>query len=75
MEKSGENMRINSFFSKWNRNSVSSANLGNLINHCSINYDQLKDPVCYLCLTGAEVASWSLTQEVAGSNPFDENYF
>ena len=76
MEESDENMRRNRVFPKWNRYSVNSVNLGNLINHCSINHDQFKDPVCYLCLAGAVVASWSLTQEVAGSkNPFDENYF
>ena len=26
----------------------------------------IKDPVSYMCLAGAVVASWSLTQEVAG---------
>ena len=30
----------------------------------------IKDPLCYLCLAGAVVASLSLTQEVAGSSPF-----
>ena len=35
-----------------------------------MNWDQLKDPVCHMCLTGAVVASWSLTQEAAGSSPF-----
>ena len=35
-----------------------------------MNCGHFKDPVCYLCLTGAVVASWSLTQEVAGLNPF-----
>ena len=25
----------------------------------SMNWDQLKDPLCYLCLTGDVVASWS----------------
>ena len=29
---------------------------------------QLKDPVCYRCLAGTVVASWSLTQKVAGLN-------
>ena len=29
---------------------------------------KFKDPVCYPYLAGAAVASWSLTQEVAGSN-------
>ena len=31
---------------------------------------QFKDPDSYMCLAGAVVASWSLAQEVAGSNPF-----
>ena len=35
-----------------------------------MNSDQLKDPVSHMCLAGAVVASWSLTQEVAGSSPF-----
>ena len=37
-----------------------------------MNWDQFKDPVCYLCLAGAAVASWSLRQEVAGSSPFND---
>ena len=47
-------------------NSVNSANSGNLINHWSLNWADFKD----VCLAGAVVASWSLTQEVAGSSPF-----
>ena len=35
-----------------------------------MNWDQFKDPVPHMCLAGAVVASWSLTQEVAGSSPF-----
>ena len=35
-----------------------------------MNWDQLKDHVSYICLAGAVVASWSHTQEVAGSSPF-----
>ena len=31
---------------------------------------QFKDIVCCLCLAGAVVASWPLTQEVAGSSLF-----
>ena len=31
---------------------------------------QFKDPVSDMCLAGAMVAFWSLTQDVAGSNPF-----
>ena len=37
-----------------------------LINHWSMNWAQFKDPVSHMCLAGAVVASWSLTQEVAG---------
>ena len=49
-------------FSKWNRNSLNS---GNLINHC-MTWAQFKDPISHVCPAGAVVASWSLTQEVAG---------
>ena len=35
-----------------------------------MNWGQFKDPVSYMCLADAVVASWSLTQEVAGSSPF-----
>ena len=35
-----------------------------------MNWNQLKDPVSYMCLAGTVVAFWSLTQELAGSNPF-----
>ena len=35
-----------------------------------MNWDSFKDFVSHLCLAGAVVASWSLTQEVAGSNTF-----
>ena len=42
----------------------------NLINHCSMNWDQFKDPVSHICLAGDVVASRSLTQEVAGLSPF-----
>ena len=31
-----------------------------------MNWDQFKDPVSHMCLDGAVVASWSLTQEMAG---------
>ena len=42
---------------------LNSTNLGNLINHWSMNWAQFKDPVSHMCLAGAVVASWSLTQE------------
>ena len=74
-EKSYQFFRVNGVFAKWIRNSVNSANSGNLINHWSINWGQFKDPLSYLRLDGAVVASWSLTQEVTGSNPFDDWYF
>ena len=35
-----------------------------------MNCVQFKDPVSHMCLAGTVVASWSLTQEVAGSSPF-----
>ena len=36
---------------------------------------EFKDPLSHTCLAGTVVAFWSLTQEVAGSNPFDDEYF
>ena len=35
-----------------------------------MNWAQFKDPVSHMSLPGVVVASWSLTQEVAGSSPF-----
>ena len=49
---------------------LNSANPANLINHWSTNWGQFIDPVSHLCLTSTAVASWSLTQEMALSNPF-----
>ena len=37
-----------------------------------MNWGQFKDPVSHLCLAGVVVASWCLTQEMAGLNPFIE---
>ena len=37
-----------------------------LINHRSMNWGQFKDPISHMCLAGAVVACWPLTQEVAG---------
>ena len=48
-------------------NSVISANSGNLINHWSMTWAACRVPVSHMCLAGALVAFWSLTQEVAGS--------
>ena len=39
-----------------------------------MNWAQFKDPLCYLCLLGTVVASWTLTQEVAGWQGFDPFY-
>ena len=38
------------------------------LNH--IYWDQFKDLVSHPCLVRTGVASWSLTQEMTGSNPF-----
>ena len=35
-----------------------------------MNWAQFKDPVSQLCLAATVVASWPLTQEMAGLNPF-----
>ena len=35
-----------------------------------MNWAQFDDLVSHMCLTGTVVASWSLTHEVAVSNPF-----
>ena len=58
------------FFGKSKYVNCTNANSGNLINHCSINLTQFKDPLCYLCLAGTVVAPWALTQEVACSKSF-----
>ena len=51
--------------------SLNSVNSVKLINHLSMNWAQFKDPISHTCLAGAVVACWSLTQEVAGSSPFN----
>ena len=41
-----------------------------------MNWGQFEDPVSHMCLAGAVLASWSLTQEVVGSNSlFYVTYF
>ena len=35
-----------------------------------MNWGQFKDPIFHMCLTGAVVAFWCLTQEFAVFNPF-----
>ena len=58
----------NGVFPKWNMNSLNSANSG------SMNWSQFKYSVSHMCLAGALVASWSLTQEVAGVCSFCWNF-
>ena len=40
-----------------------------------MNWTQVKDRVSHMCLAGDVVASWSLTQDVAGSSPLMTNIF
>ena len=40
-----------------------------------MNWTEFKDPLCYLCLTDAVVTSFSLSQEVTGSNNLFEIYY
>ena len=40
-----------------------------------MNWAQFKVSVPHMGAAGAVVASWSLTQEVAGSSHFNEKYF
>ena len=39
-----------------------------------MNCGQFKDALCYLCLAGSMVTSWSLTQDVGGSNNPYKNF-
>ena len=41
---------------------------GILIN--GMNYNQFRNPISHMCLVGTVVASWSLIQKMACSNPF-----
>ena len=50
-------------------------NTGNLLTHWSVNWAQFQDPVSHMCLAGTVVASWFVTQEVAGSSHFNNKYF
>ena len=54
---------------------MNSMNSGNLKNHLNMNWVQLKDPVSHMCVAGAVVAPWSLTQEVADSFYHNYKYF
>ena len=69
MKKRKRNVFIG-VFPKCNRSSLNSANSGNLMDQWSMNWVQFKDPVSHMCLAGAVVTSWSLTQEVASSSYF-----
>ena len=40
-----------------------------------MNLAQFNVSVSHVCLPGTVVVSWSLTKEVAGSSPFNDNYF
>ena len=54
--------------------SLKSANSGNLIKHWTMNWAQFNDPLSHTCLADVVLASWSLTQEVAGLIPFKNKY-
>ena len=41
----------------------------------SMPWAQLKDPLCYMGLSGSVVQSWSLVQKVADSNNLFYKYF
>ena len=55
-------------------NSAITPNSMHLVNPSSVNWAQFKGPVLHTCLAGTVVASWSLTQEVADSSPFNDKY-
>ena len=40
-----------------------------------MNWAQFKDRVSHMCHAGVVVAPWAITQEVAGSSPFNDKYF
>ena len=67
-ETSVDGYQDNGVFPKWVRNSVNSTNPENLIITEAWIRLRFKILSCYLCLAVTVVASWSLTQEVAGSN-------
>ena len=46
--------------------SLNSVNSEKLMKHRSMNWVQFKDPISHMCVAGAVVACWSLTQEEAG---------
>ena len=63
-------------FPLWNRNSLNAANSGKLINHLTITWAQFKDHLSHMCLAGAVVACWSLTQEVPELHVYcNDKYF
>ena len=53
-------------------------NSGNLINHSSVNWDQFKDSLCYLCLPGTEsniLVSYTGNGRLEDSNLFYKNFY
>ena len=41
-----------------------------------MNWDNVKDPLCYLCVLCSVVTPWALTHEFAGlNNPFNYKCF
>ena len=74
---SSKSMEIFLNGAKLSLNYVNFTNSGKLINHWSMNWAQFKDPTFHMCLAGAVVLYWSLTQEVAGFEPFycNDKYF
>ena len=66
------------FFLNWPKLSLSSVilvNSGKMINHWSLTCAQFKDLDSRMCLAGAVVQSWSLSQEVASSSHCDDKCF
>ena len=53
-------------FPRWSRTFTAFSEFRETENHWSMNWDQFKDLVLYMCLAGTVVACWSETQEVTG---------
>ena len=69
-EKNGQ---INGRFPKWCRTFIEFSKFCEFReSDKSVKHElaQFKYPASHMCLAGAVVASWSLTQEVAGLSPF-----
>ena len=64
---------LQEFFSKWSRTFNEFNNFSEFKeSDKSLNWPQFKYPASNMCLTGAVVALWSLTQELAGSSPLND---